>query len=302
MRHVLEQGPMLRTLGRTALAALMRRADGQAKPQVPGEWISDDVAAPSAELVRAFVRNAGGDPSSYRNELPPHFFPQWALPVASRALAGLPYPLTRVLNAGCRIERRAPLPAGERLQVRARLEAIDDDGARAILTTRIATGTARAPDALVTDVHAYVPLAPGPRGSASAERRNPPQVPVGARELAYLRLRADAGLDFAKLTGDFNPIHWSAAYARAAGFPSPILHGFGTFAIAVEAMVRRVLSGRVSALRSVEARFRKPLVLPARIGLYVADAKDGAGSLFVGPAPGATAHLVATFEVQGELE
>jgi len=304
LRHVLEQGPMLRTLGRTAVTAMTRLQTGRAKPTVPSPWISAEVAAPSPELVRAFVKTVGGDAASYRDELPPHLFPQWALPVASRALAGVPYPLTRVLNAGCRIERRAPLHFGERLQVRARLESIDDDGARAILTTRIVTGTARAPDALVTDVHAYVPLARNGRASGPpAERRSPPpEVPVAARELAYVRLRADAGLDFAKLTGDFNPIHWSVAYARAAGFPSTILHGFGTFAIAVEAMVRRVLSGQVSALRGVEARFRKPLVLPARVGVYATDVRDGAGSLYVGPAPGAAAHLVATFEVQGELE
>ncbi len=291
---------MLRSLGRTALAALIRPKSGQPRPPVPSEWITAEVAAPSAELVRAFVKNVGGDPSSYRNELPPHLFPQWALPVASRALSGVPYALTRVLNAGCRIERRAPLCPGERLHVRARLEAIDDDGTRAILTTRIVTGTASVPDALLTDVHAYVPLARN--GGASKERHSPPAVPIAARELAYRRLRADAGLDFAKLTGDFNPIHWSVASARAAGFPSTILHGFGTFAMAVEALVRRVLSGRVSALCSVEARFRKPLVLPARVGVYVADVRDGAGSLFVGPAPGAAAHLVGTFAAQGELE
>jgi acyl dehydratase len=285
------------------VTAVTWRTTGRAKATVPSPWISAEVAAPSLELVRAFVKNVGGDAASYRDELPPHLFPQWALPIASRALAGVPYPLTRVLNAGCRIERRAPLHVGERLQVRARLESIDDDGARAILTTRIVTGTERAPEALVTDVHAFVPLARnGGASGAPAERRSPPEVPVAARELAYVRLRADAGLDFAKLTGDFNPIHWSAAYARAAGFPSPILHGFGTFAIAVEALVRRVLSGRVSGLRGIEARFRKPLVLPARVGVYVTEVRDGAGSLFVGPAAGAAAHLVATFEVQGEPE
>ena len=31
-----------------------------------------------------------------------------------------------------------------------------------------------------------------------------------AREVQRTRLRADAGLGFAKLTGDFNPIHWLA--------------------------------------------------------------------------------------------
>jgi len=297
MRHVLEQGPMLRTLGETALGALARRPAARKKPPVPSGWISAEARAPSVELVRAFVKNAGGDPASYRDQLPPHLFPQWALPVASRVLAGVPYPLTRVLNAGCRIESNAPVPVGEPLHVRARLEAIDDDGTRAILTTRIVTGTASVPDALTTDVHAFVPLARS--DSRRPDRRTKLAVPVDARELTHVRLGPSAGLDFAKLTGDFNPIHWVPAYAHAAGFRSIILHGFATFAMAVEALVRRLLSGRANALHMVEARFVKPLALPARVGVYVGEAGDREGALFVGTAPGADAYLAGKFATDG---
>jgi len=298
IRHVLEQGPMLRTLGETALGTLARRPAAREKPAVPSEWISAEARAPSIELVRAFVKNAGGDPASYRDQLPPHLFPQWALPVASRALAGLPYPLTRVLNAGCRIESHAPVPVGERLHVRARLEAIDDDGTRAILTTRIVTGTASVPDALTTDVHAFVPLA-RKSDSPRPDRRTKLAVPVDARELTHVRLGPNAGLDFAKLTGDFNPIHWVPAYAHAAGFRSVILHGFATFAVTVEAIVRRLLSGRASGLHTVEARFVKPLTLPARVGVYVGEVGDREGALFVGMAPGADAYLAGKFATDG---
>ena len=51
-------------------------------------------------------------------------------------------------------------------------------------------------------------------------------------------------LDFAKLTGDFNPIHWVPAYARASGFRSCILHGFATMSYAMEA----IRSARACAL------------------------------------------------------
>jgi MaoC like domain len=298
IRHVLEQGPMLRTLGETAFGALARRRAAREKPAAPSEWISAEVRAPSIELVRAFVKNAGGDPASYRDQLPPALFPQWALPVASRVLASVPYPLTRMLNAGCRIESHAPVPIGEPLHVRARLEAIDDDGTRTILTTRIVTGTAGVPDALTTDVHAFVPLA-RKSDSPRPDRRTKLAVPIDARELTHVRLAPSAGLDFAKLTGDFNPIHWLPAYAHAAGFRSIILHGFGTFAMAVEGVVRRLLSGRANALQMVEARFVKPLVLPARVGVYVAAGGDREGALFVGTAPGADAYLAGKFATDG---
>ncbi|HVH43507.1 MAG TPA: hypothetical protein VM925_14230, partial [Labilithrix sp.] len=194
MRHVLEQGPMLRTLGGAALTALKRHDATKGKPSLPGPWVSAEVAPPSEALIRAFVKNSGGDPSSYRGIIPPHLFSQWAMPVAFKVIADTPYPLTRVMNAGCRFDQELPLPAGERLIVKARLESIDDDGKRAILTTRVVTGTASAPDALISEVRAFVPLARKGEGNGkSREKKSPAIVPTDARELAYVRLRASAG-------------------------------------------------------------------------------------------------------------
>jgi acyl dehydratase len=286
MRHVLEQGAMLRMLGGAALTALRRPGGTKPTPALPGPWIASEVVSPSRALVRAFVKNAGGDPSLYKEIVPPHLFPQWALPLAFRVVApAAPYPLTRVINAGCKLVQRAPLLAGERLILRARLESIDDDTRRAILTTRIVTGTANAPDALEAEIHALVPLAR--KQGARSNGKAPVLVPLYARELAFFRLGADAGFDFAKLTGDLNPIHWVPAYARASGFQSTILHGFGTFALAIETVVRRMLSGDVGALASADARFTRPLVLPARVGVYVSQERE----IFVGNAPGAPAYL-----------
>ncbi len=301
LRHVLEQGPMLRSIGKVALGTVLGKGGQKARPSVPGPWITEEIAAPSEALARAFVKNAGGDPASYKGTLPPHLFPQWALPVAARALGELPYPMARVVNAGSRIDIASPLPAGERLVVRARLESIDETDARAIVTTRIVTGTASVPDALSAELHTFIPLAKPSKDKPRSDRdKSVIVVPAEARELAYLRLSSSAGLDFAKLTGDFNPIHWIPAYARAAGFKSSILHGFGTFAFAVEAVVRRALSGNAGALASVVARFNRPLVLPARAGVYAASAEDGATPLFVGTAPGSAAFLSGSFTTRGE--
>lgn len=307
MRHVLEQGPMLRTLGGAALTALKKHDASKAAPSLPGPWVTATAESPSEELVRAFVRNSGGDPSAYRGIVPPHLFPQWAMPVAFKAISATPYPLLRVMNAGCKFVQDLPLPLGERLDIKARLESIDDDGKRAIITTKIITGTASAPDALVSEIQAFVPLArSGAKGGKGdkGERKLPVAVPLDARELAFTRLTAKAGLDFAKLTGDFNPIHWVPAYARASGFRSTILHGFGTFALAVETVVRRALSGDIRALKSADARFTKPLALPARVGIYVSQGTEATRNereLYVGNAPGAPAFLTGHFATQGEL-
>lgn len=291
-RYVLEHGPMLRALGATVLGALAgRRAKPGGAPEAPGPWFEAESRAPSPELVRAFVRATGGDPASYRGVLPPQLFPQWTLATASRALGALPYPLTKVVNAGCRLEIRSPIPAGESLRVRARLQAIDETESRVVLTTRIETGVAAAPDALVAELRAYVPLA-GAAKKSGKSAGVPVVIPADARELARSRLAANAGLDFAKLTGDFNPIHWVAPYARAAGFRGPILHGFGTFAIAAAAVVRTQLAGDAGRLELLDVRFTRPLLLPAKVGVYVT-----ATDLFVGDAPGGVPYLAGTYQI-----
>lgn len=291
IRHWAAQAPVVGALVRTAIEASVRQKQPIAHA-VPGPWIEAEVPPRDPSLVRDYVRFAGGDPAWYRGVLPPHFFPQWSFALQARALRALPYPLLRVMNAGCRVEPRAPIPANEPLVVRARIESIDDDGRRAILTQRVVTGTKSAPDALVADVHAYVPLATKSDGAAPKKAR--PTLPIDAREIAYVRFAADAGREFAKLTGDVNPIHWLAPYARATGLRTCILHGFATYARAIEALNRARFAGDPTRLRAFDARFVRPLALPAKVGVYVDDAR----AIWVGDAPGGGAYLDGHFEME----
>ena len=114
-----------------------------------------------------------------------------------------------------------------------------------------------------------------------------------AREIGALRLGADAGLDFARLTGDLNPIHWLGPYARAMGHRRPILHGFATLARAWETLLRARFAGDVDGVRSMDARFSRPLPLPARVNVYLSGDR-----LAVADAPGATPYLDATFTTE----
>lgn len=291
LRHVLEQGPVIKALSGVALSAL--RPTNKAAVAAPGPWIVEQIAPRSPELIRDYLRHVGDDSAWYRNVVPAHLFPQWGFPLASKAIATLPYPLARVLNAGCSMQVNAPLPAGEPLNVRARLESVDDDGQRALITTRIITGTAKNPEALISELRAFVPLKPPERGGARKEKTG---IPTDARELAFLRIGPDAGLDFAKLTGDFNPIHWIPAYARMSGFKSCILHGFSTFARAIAALDRAVFAGDPTRLRAIEARFTKPLPLPAKVGVYLKG-----DSLWVADAPGSRPYLEATVSLESRV-
>lgn len=299
-RYVLRQGPMLSALGKTAARALAQRvlparhADTRQPQVTPGPEIVRRFTPLPDDLVDTYVAHLGGDVRAYRGVVPPHLFPQWALPVAAEALHGLRYPVLRVLNAGCRLQINGWMRRDEVLNVRAQLASIDDDGKRALITTRVTTGTTSAPDALVVEIHAFVPLASNGRGD-KGDKKERPRVPQGSREIAFGTLEADAGLSFAKLTGDFNPIHWLPPYAKAAGFRNVILHGFGTFARAWEGLVRGVLGGDVRRVKLLEAKFTRPLVLPHAVGVYVRQRE-----IFVGDGIEGPAYMTGQFETTGE--
>lgn len=299
-KHIRHQGPVLRTLGLTAVEAIKQRFVGMPKeaPTLPGEVFEATVPPRPKALVRDYVRSVGGDPSAYKRTLPPHLFPQWGFPILSKTLKNLPYPLFKVLNGGCRVEIKSALPVGEPLHVRARLESIDDNGRRAVLHQSLTTGTATAPDAVTAHLYAIVPLPKksGGESDASKNKAKPKpkaRVPHVVDELERWRLAEDAGLHFAMLTGDFNPVHWIGPYARAFGFKNTILHGFATMARAWEGMNRRLYSGDITAISSFDVQFTRPLVLPRKVGLYV----DG-HEAFVGDAPGGPAYLVGKFETR----
>lgn len=70
--------------------------------------------------------------------------------------------------------------------------------------------------------------------------------------------------DFARLSGDFNPLHTDAEYARTTEFGRPVAHG----ALLV-GLVSRVLGmhipGRRSLILSMKISFPKPLLYPAPV-------------------------------------
>ena len=280
LRHLPRQLPVVAAFGRAVLTA--RRGGGHA---LPTSQLTRTIAPIDPALVRDYVEHVGGDPAAYRATVPPHMFPQWSLGLAARTLTGLRYPLTRVLNAGCRLEINAPLPLAAPLIVRAALVGVDDDRRRAIITQRITTGTANQPDAVVATIRALVPLAP------SAKQRSRGEIPYDAVELARWQLERDAGLTFALLTGDFNPIHWMHRAGVAAGFGGPILHGFAMFARAIEGVIRARFCGDIHRVRAWDAKFTRPLRLPSEVALFARH-----DEAWLGDSPGAAPYLALATE------
>jgi acyl dehydratase len=258
-----------------------RNEDKIPKPAALGMSVRRHVALPPVELQRDFVRFCGGDPSRYAGRIPPHLFSQWVLPVALVLAKRLPYPPLSVVNLGCSVRFDGILPAQGSVDVHCTLIELEEREDKVFLT--LSLNTLYDDEARIrAELRLMVRLPDAIKAREKKKRsRELELVPSQARELAHRRLGRDAGLAFAELTGDFNPIHWMPAYAKMVGFKAPILQGFASFGIAYEALVQGRLSGRVDDVRRMDADFAAPLVLPRAVGVFSEHDKlwvaDGAG-------------------------
>ncbi len=75
---------------------------------------------------------------------------------------------------------------------------------------------------------------------------------------------------YASVGGDHNPIHTNAVAAKLFGFPTVIAHGMYS-----AAAVLANIEGQLPDAVKYSVRFGKPVVLPARAGLYVDRTSDG---------------------------
>ncbi len=62
-----------------------------------------------------------------------------------------------------------------------------------------------------------------------------------------------------RLSGDYNPLHAEPAFAKAAGFPRPILHGLGTFGVSGHALLKTMCGYDPARLVSFGCRFSAPV-------------------------------------------
>ncbi|HVV61594.1 MAG TPA: MaoC/PaaZ C-terminal domain-containing protein [Pseudolabrys sp.] len=62
-----------------------------------------------------------------------------------------------------------------------------------------------------------------------------------------------------RLSGDINPLHAEPEFARAAGFPRPILHGLATFGVAGHALLKSICGYDPARLTAMAGRFSAPV-------------------------------------------
>jgi len=210
-------------------------------------------SAPSSRLVDHYAAWSGAPPERYRDTLPPHFCSHWAFALLARLAGQAPCNLAAVLNQGLRMQFRSALPRGTALSLRGQLQGVVDDGRRVRIHTQVVAGWAEQPEAVIIDNYTVVPLRSGSGKAATTPRAEPDWETIGQWSAT-----ADDGLNFALLTGDFNPIHTLWPLARRTKFRGCILHGFGSVARTME-----TLRNAGHDIADIDLRFIKPLALPS---------------------------------------
>lgn len=95
----------------------------------------------------------------------------------------------------------------------------------------------------------------GPRREAPRPHALPERAPDVTCDLPT---RPEMALIY-RMSGDVNPLHVDPDFAKAAGFPRPILHGLATFGIAGHALLKSVCDYDPSRLTAMTGRFSAPV-------------------------------------------
>lgn len=101
----------------------------------------------------------------------------------------------------------------------------------------------------------------GDGGFGGPKRETPPlhELPERAPDVIFdFPTRPETALIY-RLSGDTNPLHADPDFAKAAGFPRPILHGLATFGIAGHALLKVMGGYDPARLTAIAGRFSAPV-------------------------------------------
>lgn len=92
--------------------------------------------------------------------------------------------------------------------------------------------------------------------------------PAQVNELTRWKAATDIGRRYARVSGDYNPIHLSALTAKLFGFPQAIAHGLWNKAHTLAALGEHLPAANLE----IEVEFKKPVRLPSEVTLLTSAA------------------------------
>jgi hypothetical protein len=228
-------------------------------PFIPGG--GKDV--PDIELVLAGVRVDPDKVARYarvcgfslRDHLPPAYPHVLAFPLHMSAMADgrFPFGAVGLVHIENRIVQHRPIGLGEEMEIHVRATKLQEHprGRTFALLSEVLVGGEMVWEGVSRMLR---------RGGGSGKRSGHAGSEADLEPAAEWRLGGDLGRRYAAVSGDRNPIHMHPLLARPLGFSRAIAHGMWTKARCLAA-----LESRLPDAFSADVRFRKPILLPARV-------------------------------------
>jgi acyl dehydratase len=291
--RTLDGAPSAATLYPRALAGsyalpLLRRVPlvGPARPrELPVLALGLDDVALDAGHVADYARVCG---FGLRDAVPPTYLHVLAFPLAMRLMTdgAFPFGVLGLVHVANRIEHLRPVAIGETPSLRVSAEDLrDHPRGRQFDVVAVATVAGeRVWEGRSTYLRRGGGSSGGDEGARGGGKDRARDAAPPSPE-AIWTVPADIGRRYGAVSGDRNPIHLHDLSARLFGMPKAIAHGMW-----LKARVLAALQAELPPSFTVEARFKKPVLLPATVA-FSTTAQEGGRAFAVHDAQRGVPHL-----------
>jgi acyl dehydratase len=233
--------------------------------EIPAVRLELDGVVADPAAVAAYAKVCG---FVLRDHLPPTYPHVLAFPLHMALMSdgAFPFGAVGLVHVANKITQHRRLGSGEELALRVEATKLvaHPKGQTFDVVTEVRVGRQIAWESTST----FLRRGKGDPGAAPGEA-----FPIVGDEVAASaewRLPGDLGRRYAAVSGDRNPIHMHALSAKPLGFPAAIAHGMWTKARALAA-----LESRLPDAFETDVRFRRPILLPARVEFATQERQQG---------------------------
>jgi acyl dehydratase len=252
----------LLNMARAAAGALpfVRRGDTLPSRTVSVEGLAIDPANVAAYAAVTGLRFADSVPLTYPFAL--------TFPSVMSLVSGFDFPFAAMgsVHVENHVTQYRPIAVTDVVDVKVHAENLREHrkGLMVDLVTDVSVGNDIAWHQVTTFLHQQrTSLSDEPKSEPEKQPKLPPPNAILTVSPGQIR-------NYASIGGDHNPIHTSSLGAKLFGFPTSIAHGMFS-----AAAVLANIEGQLPDAVAYSVRFGKPLLLPARAGLYVDRTTDG---------------------------
>jgi acyl dehydratase len=234
--------------------------------------------------LAAYRRVCGEPPSAAVPIAYPHVL---AMPLHLSILSSAAFPLNPlgVVHLRNRIVQQRPLRIGDSGEIHAHITGHGETrrGHELELLTQARVGA----EVIWSESSTLLARAPRRTGPPQRPSTEEIEVPRGEARTSIFAVASSIGRRYARVSGDYNPIHLSTLSARLFGFRRAIAHGMWSLA----RCAADLKSTAFAAPCTLDVAFKLPIALPARLALE--SWSHGAATGFVlRDAQGARRHLL----------